>query len=175
MFPPCAFAAIHAQFTKLALLELCVHGPDGCEAGEVGWDLSSFTFPHLRDLIVTNNLVSRLVLDDAHYPQLRSLHVEATAQLDLLNELQLQLSCLLVLKLEGGSLESASALAACLSHTACPRLRHFSAVGTFLRDSIPLFGSDPDSRCELVLDMPWLEHFELQDVGVKRVELRAPG
>ncbi|MEW5315657.1 MAG: hypothetical protein WDW38_007070 [Sanguina aurantia] len=50
------FSAIHAQFTKLALLELCVHGPDGCEAGEVGWDLSSFTFPHLRDLIVTNNL-----------------------------------------------------------------------------------------------------------------------
>lgn len=125
-------------------------------------DMSLLTFLHLRELSLQNTMTQHLLLDETHFPQLRSLLVWGTQEL----ELQLQLPRLLNLNLGDVVLESVAALGACLSRTACPRLRSFSAYVVCFSDSM--------LPRELVLDMPWIEHFKLQLSEVTGLELRAP-
>ncbi|MEW5301772.1 MAG: hypothetical protein WDW36_004610 [Sanguina aurantia] len=159
--------AIQAQFSRLVLLEICLPIADTADLPS-GVDLSSLTWPHLRELRLINCAATRLVLDEVHYPQLRKLHVRLAVQLRTAQQLRLQLPLLLALELENACLDHTSALAACLSHTACPRLRRFSAVRVLFRDG--------RSVCPTMsgLDMPWMEHFELQDARVTSLALRAP-
>lgn len=131
-------------------------------------DLASLSFPHLRELRLTNNVVDRLVFDEAHYPQLRRLLVERTADTGcMVYELQLQLPHLLTFELEGVYLPSLNALSACLSTAACPRLRRFSAVSVD-------YHSEGDAPSEMNVDGPWLERFEIQQMELTMLTLRAP-
>lgn len=158
-------AAIQATFHNLVVLRLRLHLPDDVQP-EGDLDLCSLTFPNLRELTMTNNLADRLVFDEAHYPQLRTLHTERTCTTLMLQGLQLQLPKLLTLELEGACLENVRALTNCLSAAACPRLRRFSAV-----DIRFLMSPGPE---EMVLDLPWVEYFEIQDSTLTLLELRAP-
>ncbi|MEW5303754.1 MAG: hypothetical protein WDW36_006414 [Sanguina aurantia] len=161
------FAGVAAQFTQLVLLELsfCLPLPDGTLAAP-DIHLSSLTFLHLRDLRLTNNAAPRLALDAAHLPQLRALTVQGPVQAHTLQTLQLQLPLLLALRLDGYFLQGIWALAACLSEYACPRLRALSVKDVrFSNEARP---------CALVLDLPWVERFQLSGSGVTHLELRAP-
>lgn len=129
-------------------------------------DLSSLTFPRLRELRLLNNVTSRLVLNEAHHPQLRTLAVETAVanQPLMLSELQLQLPLLLTLELQRCVLESAAALTACLSEPACPRLCFFKAEGITFQDAPYV----------MVLDMPRLQRLDMRGMNVNALELRAP-
>ncbi|MEW5304850.1 MAG: hypothetical protein WDW36_007431 [Sanguina aurantia] len=160
-----AAAALQATFLNLVVLRLRLHLPGDVQP-EGDLDLCSLTFPNLRELTMTNNLADRLVLDEAHYPQLRALRTERTCRTLMLQGLQLQLPKLLALELEGACLGSVRALTDCLSAAACPRLRRFRAVDVrFLVSPGPV---------EMVLDLPWVEHVEIQDSTLTLLELRAP-
>lgn len=147
-------------------------------------DLSSLTFPSLRELRLLNTLTSKLVLDKEHYPQLRTVVIKNNGlpgrnpsiadqlraafeqQPVILSELllQLDLPLLLTLELECCTFRSASLLAACLSASACPRLTRFIAADiTF-----------PNGLQTMILDMPSIQRFELRKLDVHVLELRAP-
>lgn len=145
-----------------------MHLPDHAPKPSGTTDLASLSFPRLRELRLTNNVANRLVFDEAHYPQLRRLCIERTAETGYeIQDLTLQLPRLLTFELEGVCVESLDVLSACLSSAASPRLRRFGGVSIAFR-------TGELAPWEMHLDVPWLERFELQLVDLNLLQLQAP-
>lgn len=143
-------------YTELILLEVGMHCPDGADTLP-DTDLSDLTFTHLLVRRVTDDVATRMTLDDEHHPEIRSLMIQGNKMRYVLMSLQLQLPPLLTLKLTGSCVGSASAVAAYLSQTSRSRLFCFSATDLTFNNVLPR---------ELVMDMPWLEQFELEALNM---------
>lgn len=129
-------------------------------------DLSLLAFPHLHHLRLRNYPFKSLSLQSAYYPQLRKLVVQRSRQPTATQKLQLQLPHLLTLELESVKLKNSAILEACLCVSACPRLRRFLAFNLMF---------EPNGwEHRLVVDMPWMQEFELEETDIGALELRAP-
>lgn len=119
---------------------------------------------------MVNVVTSQLVLDASHYPQLRHLLLGCVKHLSYHDHpitcppLQLNLPQLLTFELAHFDVTSAAVLAACLSSSACPRLQRFFSSNIHIQT--PPY--------HLRLDMPVVQHFELDSVQLEELELRAP-
>lgn len=158
--------ALQAGFNDILLLELYLtRFNNTSESTPADLDMSALTYPNLRELRMTSNTTQGLVLEEASYPQLRKLVLYSSWQISTLVELHLQLPHLLTLHLSGVLVENAATLAACVSSASCPRLRNFSASDVAFMD--------PQSSL-MEMDMPWMERFELREIYVSFLRIRAP-
>lgn len=128
-------------------------------------DLVNLSFPHLRELRLSNNITDKLVFDSAHYPQLRKLFVGRNSETRLIEGLSLQLPYLRTLELAGIIVERFSQLAECLSILACPRLRSIRIAHTLSRQT---------GAQEMLVDLPCLERFKVEASSMTHLQLRAP-
>lgn len=155
------YAVIQADFSNLLRLDLRTNCFYGQRIPPRHMDLSSLTFPNLRELRLLYDVTDSLVLDGAHYPQLQQLTILNGGSLKVYQQLVLNLPNLLNLSLNDVVLEDTTVLEACFS--ACPRLRSFRAIHTgFLKQPRVLN-----------LDLPVLQRFEVSQSDLSQLTLRA--